>query len=315
MKGNRALYLILVLMGAAWGLVFTLTKIAVSSGYRPFGILVWQMVIMLVASVVLLRLRRMTFGLHHRHLLLYFGVAVLGTVFPNYFSYIAAAQLPAGILVIIVALVPLFAMLIALVIGYEKPSFLRLSGIGFGAMAVAVLVGPEASLPDPEKVGYVLLAMLMPLSYGAEGNFLTWIKTRGHLQLPDPVQILLGTSLFGLAMSLPAALIGGQFITPFQPWGLPEWAILAASLLNWGAYVGYVWLIGRAGPVFAAQVAYLVTGFGVVWAMLLLEESYSPYIWAALGLMMVGLFLVQPRNNRQSMAALVPKPAMGKDAQ
>ena len=63
-------------------------------------------------------------------------------------------------------------------------------------------------------------------------------------------------------------------------------------------YSGYVWLVGRAGPSFAAQVSYLVTGFGVIWAMVLLGESYSLWVWAALGIMFVALFLVQPRESR-----------------
>ena len=298
----KRFYLVLILMGAAWGLVFTITKIAVSTGHQPFGILVWQMVIMLTLSALVLRVKRHSMRLLRRHLLLYLGVAVLGTVFPNYFSYVAAAQLPAGIMVIVVALVPLFAMPIALVMGYEKLSLVRLSGIGFGALAVGLLVGPEASLPEPDKVGYVLLAILMPLAYGSEGNFLMWVGERVEEALPDPVQILFGASVVGLVLAVPLALFSDQYISPFQPWGLPEWAIVAAAVLNWVAYVGYVWLIGRAGPVFAAQVAYLVTGFGVIWAMVLLGESYSAYIWGALGLMLVGLFLVQPRDKEAAIS-------------
>jgi len=39
-----------------------------------------------------------------------------------------------------------------------------------------------------------------------------------------------------------------------------------------------------------------VTGSGIVWAMLLLGERYSGWVWAALGAMMVGVLLVQPRK-------------------
>ena len=46
-------------------------------------------------------------------------------------------------------------------------------------------------------------------------------------------------------------------------------------MLNVLAYSGYVWLVAHAGSVFASQIAYLVTGFGVVWSMLLLGERYS----------------------------------------
>jgi drug/metabolite transporter (DMT)-like permease len=49
--------------------------------------------------------------------------------------------------------------------------------------------------------------------------------------------------------------------------------------------------------VFTAQVSYLVTIFGVIWAMILLREGYSGGIWAALALMLSGLFLVQPRQS------------------
>ena len=58
---------------------------------------------------------------------------------------------------------------------------------------------------------------------------------------------------------------------------------------------------------FAVQISYLVTLFGVTWAMLFLGESYSSYFWAALVVMLAGLALVQPRPK----AALVPPGSTG----
>lgn len=71
-------------------------------------------------------------------------------------------------------------------------------------------------------------------------------------------------------------------------------ALVAAAVLNVVAYSGYVWLIGRAGAVFASLIAYLVTGFGVVFARLLLGETYSALVWASLALMVAAIALVQP---------------------
>jgi len=122
------------------------------------------------------------------------------------------------------------------------------------------------------------------LAYAVEGNFLEWSRIRAEDQLPDPFQILFGASVVGLGLALPLALLSGQFISPLRPWGAPEWGIMAISLLSTSAYSGYIWLIGRTGPVFAAQVSYLVTGFGVVWSMVLLGETYSGWIWLALAL-------------------------------
>jgi drug/metabolite transporter (DMT)-like permease len=59
--------------------------------------------------------------------------------------------------------------------------------------------------------------------------------------------------------------------------------------------------VGRAGPVFAAQVSYLVTLFGVTWAMLFLGEGYSALVLAALALMLAGLALVQPRPRARGL--------------
>ncbi|MEE9427758.1 MAG: DMT family transporter [Paracoccaceae bacterium] len=296
MTNNRGFYLALVLIGAAWGLTFPLSKIAVSTGYQPLGILVWQQAGTIILTGIFILLRRKSLKLQRRNLGLYFGVTMLGSVLSGFFSYTAASQLPAGIMAIVIALVPLFAMPIALVMGYEKPSLTRVLGLGFGAAAIVILMGPDASLPEPEKAIFVLVAMLATLAYGGEANFLEWAGRRHPGTLPDPFQILFGANVVGLLITLPLALTTGHFIDPTTPWGQPEWAILSVATLSTFAYSGYIWLIGYTGPIFASQVSYLVTAFGVAAAMLVLGESYSSWVWLALILILAGLFLVQPKG-------------------
>ena len=292
MKRHANLYFALILMGAVWGAVFPITKIAVSTGHQAYGIIVWQSVVGIVLSggITLLRGKRLPWA--REAWWLFFGIAFFGSLAPNYFSYTATAHLPAGIISIVIGLVPLFAMPISLVLGFEKPSVIRAFGALCGAAAIFLIVGPSASLPDPTKIGYLFLALFAPLLYGFEGNFVTWYGTRGL----DAVQILFGASVVGLIISVPMALGFGQMISPFQVWQPEEWAILIAALLNWGAYVGFVWLISKAGPVFSSQVAYLITGWGVVWSMLFLDERYSIWVWMAFALMILGVILVQPRE-------------------
>jgi len=57
-----------------------------------------------------------------------------------------------------------------------------------------------------------------------------------------------------------------------------------------------VWLVKRAGPVFALQVSYAVTIFAVFWAIILLNEQPSLFLWVALSAILIGMFLVQPRR-------------------
>ncbi len=293
MRKHAPLYLVLLLMGATWGITPVLMKIAVNGGYKPLGIIFWSGVIGFLLSVFSTALRgRRLFG-GRRHIGLYIGIALLGAVLPNYFSYVGITHLPAGIMSIIIALVPMFAMPIALALGLEKFSTVRLFGALCGLGAIFLIAGPEASLPDPDKAIYVFIAILAPLFYGGEGNFLIRFGARGL----DPLQILLGASLVSAALTLPVALAAGQFANPLTPWGAPEWAIVGTAVISWGTYVSYIWLIGRAGAVFASQVAYTVTGWGVVWAMLLLGERYSLWVWAAFALILFGILLVQPRES------------------
>ena len=292
MRQHGRLYLALIVMGVTWGVTPVLVKIAVSTGHHPFGLIVWTNLVGTILSglVTFARGRRLPISLPY--LKLYLGVALLGAVIPNLLNFTAAAHLPAGIMSMLIALVPMFAMPVALVMGFEKPSLIRFLGALCGAIAILLIVGPDTGLPDASKIGYVFIALGASLCYGGEGNFLTWFGMRGL----DPVQVLFGASLIGLIIAVPLAGFTGSFI-PLDNLGAPELALFAASVISWGAYATYIWVIAKAGPVFASQVAYLVTGFGVIWAMLLLGERYSIWVWAAFALMLVGIAMVKPHKS------------------
>ena len=67
-------------------------------------------------------------------------------------------------------------------------------------------------------------------------------------------------------------------------------------MINVLAYGSFIYLIETSGPLFASQMAYVVTLAGVFWGMWLLAESHSYWVWAALLVMIAGLFLVQPKS-------------------
>lgn len=291
MKEQAGLVAILVLLGAGWGITQPLAKIAVSEGYRHFGIIFWQLVIGTVLLGAVTALRGRGLPLTPRHLRLYAVIALVGTVLPNGASFQAAVHLPAGVISILLSLVPMFALPIALGMGIDRVSAGRLLGLACGLGGVVLIVGPETSLPDPAMAVFIPLALIAPFFYALEGNI---VGKWGTLGL-DPIQLLFGASAVGLLFALPLAVGTGHFIDPRTAWGAPEAAIVATSLVHALVYSGYVWMVGRAGAVFAAQVSYLVTAFGVMWAMVLLGETFSSWVWAAMGLMFVGLFLVQPR--------------------
>jgi uncharacterized membrane protein len=144
------------------------------------------------------------------------------------------------------------------------------------------------------------VALIAPAFYAIEGNFVARYGTEGL----DPVQVLLGACIVGAVMAAPLALMTGQWISPLPPWGAPDLAILGSSLAHALAYAGLCLDGGPRRAVFAAQVSYLVTAFGILWAWVMLGETYSGWVWAAVALMFAGLFLVQPRPAREPLACL-----------
>ena len=292
-------FLALLLAGAGWGLTQPLAKIAVSEGYRQFGLVFWQMTIGAVALGILQAVRRRRIRGDAAALVVYLQIALVGTVIPNSASYEAIRHLPAGLVSVLLSFVPMFAFPIALAFRIERFVLTRLLGLCLGLAGVLLIVGPEASLPERAMVAFVPLALIAPLFYGLESNLIAKWGTAGL----DPVDALFGALVFGSAITFPLAQATGQFIDPRPPWALPDMALLAVSLVHVTAYCLYVWMLGRAGALFAVQVSYLVTGFGVFWAMLLLGEVYSGWVWAAICLMLLGVFLVQPGPGTRALAA------------
>ena len=136
--------------------------------------------------------------------------------------------------------------------------------------------------------------MVGPLFYAIEAN---WVALNGTAGM-DAVQAMFGVSLVGAVLVAPIALGTGQWVDPFPP-GRPEAALVISSVVHALVYASYVWLAGKAGSVFASQTAYLVTGTGVIWAMVLLGERFDKMVWLALAVMLAGVALVQPRAARR----------------
>jgi drug/metabolite transporter (DMT)-like permease len=292
LKTRMGLVAALLTFGVAWGLTIPLMKTAVSTGHQEYGLIFWESVYLTLYFGIMAQFQGKFPKINRDHIIIFVAIAFLGTLIPSTLNLIAISHIPAGIYSVTVSLVPMFALPIAILLKLEKFEWKRAIGIVLGLCAILLLVGPSTSLPDPAKAVFVLLACLAPVCYAAEDNFVARFTLRGL----TTIQALLGGSIIGLILITPVMMQTGQWVSLSRVWGPAEWSILGMSVLHGFAYTGYIWLIARAGPGFAAQGAYLVTGFGVFWSIVLLGESYSTWVWLALMLMIAGLFLVQPKG-------------------
>ncbi|MEQ9258767.1 MAG: DMT family transporter [Roseovarius sp.] len=309
MRAQPLHLLLLFAFGCGWGMSMPLAKIAVSTGHEPYGLIFWQLVVVVAVLTPVALIAGKPVKLRLRHLWFCSLIACTGAVLPDLFYYLGATHLPGGVLSILMASAPLFSLPIALALGNDRFSLLRLGGLMLGMVGVALMILPEEGLPAAVPVGFVLLTLLAPALYATEGNIVARWGTHGL----DPFRTIVGASFIGMIITFPIAVLSGQWINPLESFGAPELALAASAAIHGLVYAGYVWLVGRAGSVFSAQVGYIATGFGVLWSILLLGESYSGWVWAALLTILAGVFLVQPRAPKDSTPepALAPMPGAG----
>lgn len=293
MKQGRLFYaLFLTAIGVGWGATQPLGKIAASTGHQPFGLIFWQLVVCVVVLGAMTLIRRKGLPLHRAAVQFYVVVAFLGTLIPNFTFYLSVARLPAGVMSIIISTIPLIAFPIALALGMDRFSWRRIAGLLLGLFGVLLIALPKASLPDPAMAAFLPLAMVGPLFYALENTYVA----RYGLSGMDAVQAMFGASLVGLIFCVPLMLLMGHWFPMPLPPGRPELALIVGSAMHALLYASFVWIAARAGSVFASQSSYLTTVAGVVWAMLILGERFSPWVFAAGAVMLAGMALVQPRQ-------------------
>ena len=291
------LTLILLIVGVSWGLTAPLSKIAVSTGHHYLGLLIWQIIIMILSLGLIQIFRKKKLPLNLNCFWRYVLVALLGTILPNSIMYKAYFHLQSGIMSILVSIVPMIAFLLVLVLKMEKFEIRRFLGVLFGIFAIILIVFPKLDLGYLGEVGWILLALLSPLCYAIEG---VWINKIGIAKL-DPIEVMLGASILGFFILMPIVALNGYWITPYRVWGPAEFAITASSLIHSIIYISYIWLIGKAGVIFASQVSYIYTASGIGFSIILLGEGYSLFVWAAVILMLMGLMMVRP-SRRSSLS-------------
>lgn len=304
-RPRLVLIALLIVFGAGWGFTIPLSKIAVSGDYRHLGVIVWQLAVGVLLLGGWIVQRRDWFLLTWERFVLFAVVALVGTVIPNVASYEAARFLPAGWMSVLLSLVPMIAFPMALLLGTDSFSWARLLGLLLGLLGVCLLLLPALE-HNSAAVLWVVIALIAPVMYGIEVNFVARFGLAGL----NAVQVLFGASAVGLILAVPLGAWTDTLFWPAQWTGAQELAMLVAAAMHAVIYAGHVWMVGQAGSVFAAQVSYLVTAFGVVWSIILLGESYTASFWMSFVAMLGGLALVQPRR---VVSSLVPQRSISED--
>ena len=293
-------YVLVLVAGTIWGVTFSLARIAAGADLHPIGLGFWQALGggIVLAAVSLFRGKWPR--LDGPNLGRFTVIALLGTAVPGVLYFYAARHVPAGILAITIALVPMMTYALSLFFGIDRRSTIRLIGVALGFVAMVVLSRPEA-LPDPGIAIWIGVALMAAVCYTLENIFV-------ELKVPDDtdmVCLLMGGMIIATIIMLPVVIVTDAFVPLSFPFNIAESSVVAMILINSFAYVVFLYLIKSSGAVFASMMGYVVTISGVGWGILLFQERHSLLIWVALGLMLTGMALVRPRDKLKDHPEIV----------
>ena len=285
-------YVLVATAGVLWGLTFSLARMATEDQGHPLGLSFWTAIGggTMLLLFYLFRYGPQSVGVDDMKR--FCIIALLGSVIPNTMYFYAVPWVPVGVLAITVALVPMLTYALSWSMRLDKFAVKRFLGIVSGLLAVALLVGPDTSLPDPTMLKWVLLALGAAVFYTVENVYVDAFVPAST----DMVLLVAGALTMAGVILFPVVIAFDAFVPLTLPLGKSEWAILAIMLFSSVSYVMFFYVIRVAGAVFASLTGYMVTLCGVFWGMLLFDERHSAWVWSALILMLLGMALVRPRR-------------------
>lgn len=173
----------------------------------------------------------------------------------------------------------------------EKATPRRLIGLTVGLVGVAILLMTRFDMSNTTQNGWLLFALLLPLLFAVEAIVLAGRRPK-HIDIFASVGLMMALSALFLA---PVALIKGDLMALGPTFGRLEFLVLLIGVVSAASLLLAFHLIATAGAVFYSQSAYAMTLAGIVWGMLLLDEQLSVVAWIAFAVILVGMYLVEPK--------------------
>ena len=101
-----------------------------------------------------------------------------------------------------------------------------------------------------------------------------------------------GILLGGALIMLPIMLISGDLWVPPAQIMLGNYALITAVLINLTIWWMFLEIVRNAGPVFFTPSNYVIVLSSIGWGVVIFGEKPSIFIWGAVVLMFLGVFLV-----------------------
>lgn len=299
---------VLLAVGVVSGLGVVLSRIAAEAAANPFGIALWVNLVCTLICLPYAAYRGKLPKLNRSLVGIVALWAFLSTVISESIIFLVAQQLPASIIALILVTEGFMVFAFASFVGIEKASLRRLIGFAIGLVGIALVIFATSSDIGMGSMWVTAsIALLAPLGYALRTLLIT-------IKLPANIDMVAATGMCsGCAVILlvPLVIVFDDFVPLSLTGGSGNVSlVLAIILFGIVCAVGVtlrVSLIRSAGAVFASQSSFVVTFAGIAWSIILLGETLPLISWFALGLLVIGLILVGPKEEAEEVDPILTR--------
>lgn len=285
-------WLLLIILSTVWGGSFFFFEVALQT-LPPFTVVLGRVSMAAAALLVIARIRGeplpFSATIARRYLLL----GAISNAIPFSLIVWGQTQIPSGLASIINAMTPIWAVLVGLLIrSDERMTAGKAIGVGLGFLGVAVLMGPDLLRElDPYSLGQ-LSVLGATICYGFAVHY--GRRFGATSALVNAAYMLTAATVW----LLPVAILVDH------PWtlspGLSGWtALLGLSLICTAfAFLLYFRLLASAGATNMSLVTFIVPVSAISLGALFLGERLGPTAFAGMGILFVGLAIIDGRAAR-----------------
>ena len=278
-------FMTLLIVSILWGGSFLFLRLLVLDGLDPLQIVSMRMLLaaIFIAPFFIIKMNNYSFYDHSFSILL---IGILNTALPfTLFSY-ASLALGAGSLSILQATVPILTALILFSLYRGEFSYFKLTGVLIGLMGLFFLVGPSGNLDLFSSI----LCVIASLSYAIAGVYLSKTPSR------------MSNSFIGMGSIIVGAIVLSPFLFVYSDRiheiSSTSWFYIALlGVINTSlAYVLFIKLIKRIGPINASFVTYLVPVSSIFLGIVVLDEILTISMIIGTALIFLGVFFANKQK-------------------
>ncbi|MBU8848063.1 MAG: DMT family transporter [Desulfobacterales bacterium] len=286
---GAGLWFLIAILSIIWGASFFFVEIAVER-MAPLTIVLWRVGF---AAFLLLGFVRLTGREMPKNLGIwgaFLAIGMLNNVIP--FSLITWGQkyIDSSLAAILNATTPVFSVILAHFLTKDEPlTKNRLTGVLFGWIGVAILIGIEALSGVGMNIAGQAAVLGAALLYAISAIFGRRFKEF------DPVVVSAGMLTGSTIIMIPLAFIIEQPLT-LDP-TLVTWAALfgLSAVSTALAYIIYFYVLSKAGATNILLVTFLIPVSAIFLGMMVLGETPGWNVFAGMGLIFMGLIFIDGR--------------------